>query len=120
MLPFGGPVKVRGLFWLFLAFWLIGSRAGAQQVAVTFDDLPAHGDLPPGVTRTDVAKKILATLKAYHVKQAYGFINAKNLENTPQNREVLNLWIEAGQPLGNHAYSHMDLAAHSAEEFESD
>ena len=33
------------------------------KVALTFDDLPAHGQLPPGETRFDVAKSILGTLK---------------------------------------------------------
>jgi hypothetical protein len=28
--------------------------AGAQQIAFTFDDLPAHGPLPPGETRIQV------------------------------------------------------------------
>jgi peptidoglycan/xylan/chitin deacetylase (PgdA/CDA1 family) len=38
----------------------------------------------------------------------------------PEDKEVLNLWLGAGYPLGNHAYTHMDLAAHSAQEFEVD
>ena len=72
------------------------------------------------MTRADVARQILATLKARHVTQAYGFINAQKLESAPQDKEVLNLWVGAGYPLGNHAYSHMDLAAHTAQEFEAD
>ena len=50
--------------------------AAAQEVALTFDDLPAHGPLPPGVTRLDVAKSIISTLKAANAPQVYGFINA--------------------------------------------
>lgn len=111
---------VRRFAALVLALLLIGSRARAQQVALTFDDLPAHGGLPPGMTRADVARKIVEILKAHHVKEAYGFINAQKLEKVPEDREFLNLWVGAGYPLGNHAYSHMDLAAHTAEEFEAD
>ena len=33
---------------------LLASGAFAQQVAITIDDLPSHGALPPGMTRTDV------------------------------------------------------------------
>ena len=107
----------RSLLILFLALCF---QVFAEQVAITFDDLPAHGDLPPGVTRADVARKILAVMKAHRVKEAYGFINANKLEKVPEDKEVLNLWVQAGYPLGNHGYTHMDLAAHSAEEFEAD
>jgi peptidoglycan/xylan/chitin deacetylase (PgdA/CDA1 family) len=117
-----GEARVKICLHVFLvfAFSLFGPGAGAQQVAITFDDLPAHGDLPPGTTRADVARKILTVLKAHHVKQAYGFVNASKLDAVPEDKEVLNLWVAAGYPLGNHGYTHMDVAAHSAEEFESD
>jgi peptidoglycan/xylan/chitin deacetylase (PgdA/CDA1 family) len=121
MLPVGeARVKIRLLVFLLFALSLFCPAAGAQHVAITFDDLPAHGDLPPGTTRADVAKNILAVLKAHHVKQAYGFVNASKLETVPEDKEVLNLWVAAGYPLGNHGYTHMDVAAHSAEEFEAD
>src|SRR5260370_37698763 len=41
-------------------------QAFSQQVALTIDDLPAHGALPPGMTRADVAKIILKELKDAH------------------------------------------------------
>ena len=112
-------MKVR-LYPALLALVLTSTHVPAQQVALTFDDLPAHGDLPPGMTRADVARKILAILKAHHVKQAYGFINGEKLEKVPEDKEVLHLWLEAGYPLGNHGYTHMDLGAHTAQEFEVD
>ena len=34
--------------------------AVALQIAITFDDLPAHSALPPGQTRLEVATKIIA------------------------------------------------------------
>jgi peptidoglycan/xylan/chitin deacetylase (PgdA/CDA1 family) len=89
-------------------------------VALTFDDLPSHGPLPPGVTRTDVAKIIIATLLAAHAPPIYGFINSKRMDEDPKTQEVLQLWREAGFPLGNHGYSHMSLDANSAEAFEHD
>jgi peptidoglycan/xylan/chitin deacetylase (PgdA/CDA1 family) len=92
----------------------------ARQVALTFDDLPSHGPLPPGVTRTDVAKSIIAALEAGHAPPTYGFVNAKRMAEAPETMEVLQLWRAAGFPLGNHGYSHMSLDANSPEAFESD
>ena len=81
----------------------------AQEVAITLDDLPAHGPLPAGVTREDVTRKILAVFKQAKVPEVYGFINAGKLEKQPEDIKVLQLWREAGQPLGNHTYTHMSL-----------
>ena len=90
------------------------------RMALTFDDLPNHGPLPPGVSRVDVAKRIIETLKTRQAPPVYGFINAKQLETRPADGEVLRLWREAGFPLGNHTFSHMDLNVNTAEDFERD
>lgn len=90
----------------------------AQEVAITFDDLPSHGPLPPGTTREDVTRKILAALKAADVPEAYGFINAGKLQAQPEDRKVLELWREAGQPLANHTLDHMSLNNNPAAAFE--
>lgn len=95
-------------------------RPDQTRVALTFDDLPDHGPLPPGVTRADVATRILETLGAHHAPPIYGFINAKQLETRPEDAEVLRLWRAAGFPLGNHTFSHMDLHANTVEAFEAD
>src|SRR5208282_4776739 len=71
----------------------------AQKLAITMDDLPSNGALPPGVTRAETAKNVLAILKKRHVPTVYGFINAK-------------------KPVGNHTYAHMDLEQNSAEAVE--
>lgn len=92
----------------------------SSKVALTFDDLPDHGPLPPGMTRVEVAKSIIGTLKAHNAPPIYGFINAKQLETRPGDVEVLRLWREAGFPLGNHTYSHMSLDANTVDAFEAD
>lgn len=58
-----------------LAVSMIFSAALAwgQQMAVTFDDLPAHGALPAGMTRLEIAQAILATLKREKMPPVYGF-----------------------------------------------
>jgi peptidoglycan/xylan/chitin deacetylase (PgdA/CDA1 family) len=94
--------------------------ADGPRVALTFDDLPAHGPIPAGSSRVAIAASIIETLRTYHAPSVYGFVNAKDLEQHPDDAEVLKRWRDAGFPLGNHAYSHMDLQANSAEAFEQD
>jgi peptidoglycan-N-acetylglucosamine deacetylase len=91
----------------------------AQKLAITFDDLPANGELPPGVTKTETAKNVLEILKTWHVPPTYGFINAIRLEGNDDGAEALKVWA-AAEPVGNHTYSHMDLEKNSAEVFERD
>jgi peptidoglycan/xylan/chitin deacetylase (PgdA/CDA1 family) len=78
-------------------------------VAVTFDDLPAHGPTLPGQSYLDIHQKLLDTLAAHHVPQVYGFINGARLETQPDGRRVLELWRDAGFPLGNHTWAHEDI-----------
>jgi peptidoglycan/xylan/chitin deacetylase (PgdA/CDA1 family) len=96
----------------------LGSATFSQQVAITVDDLPSHGILPPGMTRTDVAKSILKTLKDARAPKVYGFVNARKLEQHPEDIEVLKLWRSAGYPLGNHTFAHLSLNASTVDEFD--
>ena len=50
---------------------------------------------------------------------AFGFINAKTIDGA-DHEDVLRVWREAGLPLGNHAFSHMDLHKNTAEAFLAD
>jgi peptidoglycan-N-acetylglucosamine deacetylase len=97
---------------------ILASATFSQQLAITIDDLPSHGALPPGMTRTDVAKSILKTLKDAHAPKVYGFVNARKLEQHPEDIEVLKLWRSAGFPLGNHTYAHLSLNASTVDEFD--
>jgi peptidoglycan-N-acetylglucosamine deacetylase len=111
------------IFWAWIlsgcAFLAFGasSTCYAQKLAITFDDLPLNGLLPPGVTRTQTARNVLAILKKRHLPPVYGFVNAKKLEGDADGAEALRLWA-AQEPVGNHTYSHMDLEQNSAEAFE--
>lgn len=91
----------------------------AQKIAITFDDLPLNGELPPGVRRVEIAKNALAILKKWRIPPAYGFVNAKLLEDDPDGADALKLWSSA-EPVGNHTYSHLDLNQNSAETFEGE
>jgi peptidoglycan-N-acetylglucosamine deacetylase len=91
----------------------------AQKLAITMDDLPSNGELPPGVTRTETARNVLEILKKHHVPPVYGFINAKKLEGSQDGAEALKLWA-AQEAVGNHTYTHMDLEKNTPEAFERD
>jgi peptidoglycan-N-acetylglucosamine deacetylase len=90
------------------------------QIAITFDDLPSHGPLPPGLTRTDVVRRIIEALQDRKAPPVYGFLNASALKWDASGAEALNAWRDAGNLLGNHGYSHLDANAVSAEAFEAD
>jgi peptidoglycan/xylan/chitin deacetylase (PgdA/CDA1 family) len=96
-----------------------GSSAGRAKVALTFDDLPVHGPLPPGISRIEVARSILAALEAADAPPTYGFINAKEADS-PESREFLALWRAAGHLLANHSFSHMDLDTSTVAAYQDD
>jgi len=98
-------------------------RLGAQQpasapkLAFTFDDLPAHGPLPPGMARPAVVASILKTLKAENMPPTYGFVNGFRMVDWPYQVEILRAWRDAGQPLGNHTWSHPELDKLTAQQY---
>ena len=94
--------------------------AWGQQMAVTFDDLPVHGAMPPGMTRLEIAQSILKTLKREKLPPVFGFVNGGRGEEDPSSLSVLQTWRRAGQPLGNHTWAHLDLNKESPEEFEAE
>jgi peptidoglycan/xylan/chitin deacetylase (PgdA/CDA1 family) len=106
-----------------LAALLMCATAGAAtpaklKVALSFDDLPLNGSLPPGAKMSDFARDTLKVLKKHHIPRSYGFIVARGLERDPDGATVLRLWADSGNPLGNHTYNHLDLTKNSAEDFE--
>ncbi|CAM5763672.1 polysaccharide deacetylase family protein [Mesorhizobium amorphae] len=87
----------------------------ARTVAITFDDLPhvnaadPEAPIPPTFDAVrQVNRDILGALKS-HAAPATGFVVEKRVEQLgPLGKEVLKDWIDAGQDLGNHTYSHVD------------
>jgi peptidoglycan/xylan/chitin deacetylase (PgdA/CDA1 family) len=110
-------MKTALLCCLALIFWR--GTACAQQIAITFDDLPVHNALPLGETRLQVANSILATLKAEHMPPTYGFINGAQAKD-PDTVSVLQAWRDAGQPLGNHTWAHLDFNDLTVRQFEAE
>jgi peptidoglycan/xylan/chitin deacetylase (PgdA/CDA1 family) len=90
------------------------------QVAFTFDDLPAHGPLPPRMARPAVVKSILATLKQENMPPIYGFVNGFRVAQYPYQIHILQAWRAAGNPLGNHTWSHPELDKLTVDEYVAD
>ena len=95
---------------LLLALLAAASVARAEGVALTFDDLPAMsltGEVPYSTATTAA---LLAGLRRHHFP-ATGFVIGEKLvgPNGVQHSEMVNAWLDAGMPLGNHTYSHESL-----------
>ncbi len=94
--------------------------APAQQIAFTWDDLPAHSALPKGETRVEIGHKLIAAMKSVHMPPVYGFVNGVAIEREPASAPMLKDWRHAGFFLGNHTWSHMNLNTSSLTDWESD
>jgi peptidoglycan/xylan/chitin deacetylase (PgdA/CDA1 family) len=123
---FGGGRRVfaRHLCLVLFVGLAISSAAGQQraELAITVDDLPVHGDLPVGMTRAEIAKKMIEAFKDKGVPGVYGLVNAKNIgaNGDTEKDSVLKIWADAGFPLGNHTFSHIDLNSASVQAFEDE
>lgn len=95
-------------------------RTADLQVAITIDDLPHHGEMPPGETPVRVAWDVVAALKRAGVTNAYGFINGHWTEEGADYAKVLAAWDSAELPLANHGWSHRHLSEMTLAEFEQE
>lgn len=103
-----------------LAFTSSPSAFASIKVAVTVDDLPAHGAVQPPLTRSLYFEQMLAAFKKHQVPSVYGFINGTSIEKDPSLEELLQKWVQEGHLLGNHTYSHPNLAKTSAADYTAD
>src|SRR5262249_51212807 len=78
------------------------------ELAITIDDLPTHGPLPPGSTRVAVADQIIEVLRRRGIRDAVGFVNGGQIAEAPELGIILERWIAAGYRLGNHTFGHLD------------
>jgi peptidoglycan-N-acetylglucosamine deacetylase len=100
----------------------VGTPA-AKTMALTFDDLPKSSGMEDlaGARRTTEA--ILRVLKA-HKAPAVAFVNEGKLyagpTMVPERASLLQSWVDAGVPLGNHTYGHLDLNTAPLDKYQED
>ncbi|QIK78195.1 polysaccharide deacetylase family protein [Sphingomonas piscis] len=95
------------------------SASQPLQLAITIDDLPVHGGMPPGVTANQVNAQMVAALKAAKAP-TFTFVNAVGVERQPETAQALAAWHAAGFPLGNHTWSHPHLSELTQAQFEAE
>jgi peptidoglycan/xylan/chitin deacetylase (PgdA/CDA1 family) len=109
------------IFWLAALLLCAAAHAATPaklKVALTFDDLPLNGLLPNAAKHSELARDTIEVLKKHRIPPSYGFINARALERNPDGAKALQIWVDGGNPLGNHTYTHLDLTKSTVEEFQ--
>jgi peptidoglycan/xylan/chitin deacetylase (PgdA/CDA1 family) len=98
------------------------------ELAITIDDLPMPIDdalllqsMHPQMRRLEIARNIIEALRSSDVPAVYGFSNGDHpLTWDRSGIEILKLWIESGNFLGNHTFSHKNLSTTTAEAYIAD
>ena len=109
--------------WLILICALsmpVFSQEAPREIAITIDDLPATEGKLADMQR--ITKKLLPALRASQVP-AIGFVNERNLfvrGGIDARVAVLQAWLDAGLELGNHTWSHVNMAKVSFEAYAED
>jgi peptidoglycan/xylan/chitin deacetylase (PgdA/CDA1 family) len=92
-------------------------------MAITFDDLPKSQGLDDIAGAQRTTESILGVLKK-HKAPAVAFVNEGKLYSGPEmmadRAALLRSWVDAGVPLGNHTYSHLDINDVPLQKYEDD
>ena len=96
-----------------VALILAPIASAGRLVVVTFDDLPAQPrEAETGQAMVALNRAIVSALRERKIP-AIGFVNEEKLRDgsgiDPQRVRALEVWLDAGLPLGNHTYSHPSL-----------
>ena len=97
----------------------VASESGEHQnirLAITLDDLPWVGPLPPGDTTQQALERIAAVLRV-HDAPATGFVVCNRAVN---DETALRAWAAWGNTLGNHSAAHRDLNRTPVDEWVAD
>src|SRR5207249_1679729 len=71
---------------------LFPSAVTGTDLAITIDDLPTHGAIPPGITRLAVVDRIIEVLRRHGIRDAVGFVNGGQIADTPEHGIILERW----------------------------
>jgi peptidoglycan/xylan/chitin deacetylase (PgdA/CDA1 family) len=90
----------------------VARPAAAEDVAVTFDDLPSLTYSTSTDYQAQTTERLLAGLKRQRIP-AIGFVNEIKLATADRERRIALLarWLDAGFELGDHSYSHAHFSA---------
>ena len=67
-----------------------------------------------------IADRLLEVFRRHHLPPVTGFVNGHHVVDEPATEEVLRHWLAAGNPLGNHTYSHISLLKASLDQYFAD
>ena len=97
---------------------MVEHAAFAQQIAITFDDLPFgySGGMSDSMEVVS-AKRLLAILDDFDVK-ATGLITSSN--RSDKNQVILDMFLKKGHDLGNHTHRHFNFNEVSAARYIED
>ena len=98
-----------------------GGPARAEGVALTFDDLPQLALTDDLAYAQAITKDLLAGLRRHRLP-ATGFVVGSKLEGDDHaaRTAMLEAWLKAGLPLGNHTYDHGSLNRMSLSDYIAD
>jgi glyoxylase-like metal-dependent hydrolase (beta-lactamase superfamily II) len=91
-----------------------------MRMAITVDDLPVHGPLPRGRTRVEVHEQLVDAFERHSVPEVRGYVIGQHALSDADHRASLQLWLDAGHPLGNHTWSHPNMEAIGVEAYLAD
>jgi peptidoglycan/xylan/chitin deacetylase (PgdA/CDA1 family) len=93
-----------------------------RQVAITIDDLPRGGDLPPARDLAAIRAMTVKLLAPLRGVPLIGFVNGGRIDSLSKSdlQTVLKIWLDHGATLGNHTWSHPDLNTVPLAEYEAD
>lgn len=111
------------LFTIFLTYFSVNAQKTQRFIAVTVDDLPVVSTRTDLKNRQEITRKLLANITKAKVP-AIGFVNENKLYTKDKRDEaqvdLLRSWLNANLELGNHTFSHVNIANVSLEKYKEE
>lgn len=118
-------MRLKLFAFLILSFFTFDIQAQKTQrfIAVTIDDLPVVSTRSDLKTRREITRKLLNHITKAKIP-AIGFVNENKLYTDEKRDEaqvdLLRSWVNAGLELGNHTFSHVNIANVPLEKYKDD
>ncbi len=106
-----------------LSSYSVQAQKPQRFIAVTIDDLPVVSTRRDLKNRQEITRKLLAHITKAKIP-AIGFVNETKLytdgKRDEAQVELLRSWLSAGLELGNHTFSHVNIADVPLEKYEDE